>query len=82
VSVAGKTLTGEANVIRSFGKKSLENYTIVSAIFGVLVAAIMSLIPALSFGTFWQMAGIFLAADAAVYILIKVGVMRPPRATK
>ncbi len=66
-------------MIRSFGTKSPENYILLYAITGVLIAAVLTLIPPLSFGTFWQMAAIFLVADLVAYIAIKAGLLKWPR---
>jgi hypothetical protein len=49
------------------------------AVTGVLIAAVLTLIPPLSFGTFWQMAVIFLAADLVACIAIKTGLLKWPR---
>ncbi len=66
-------------MIRSFGTKSPENYILLYAIAGVVLAAVLTLIPALSFGTFWRMAAIFLIADLVGYIAIKTGLLKWPR---
>ncbi len=62
--------------------KSLETYAIGSAVFGVLVAGVLSFIPMLSFGTFWQMAAMFTIADLLVYVAMKTGLLKPYRALK
>jgi hypothetical protein len=66
-------------MIRSFGTKSPENYILLYAITGVAIAAVLTLIPTLAFGTFWQMAAIFLVADLVGYIAIKTGLLKWPR---
>jgi hypothetical protein len=66
-------------MIRSLATKSLESYTIGSAIFGVLVAALLVFVPFLRFGTFWQMAATFIIADLVVYIVMKSKLVRPYR---
>lgn len=68
--------------MRSIVTKSLESYAIGSAIVGVLVAAVLSFIPMLSFGTFWQMAAIFVIADLLVYVAMKTGLLKPYRAVR
>lgn len=68
--------------MRSIVTKSLKSYTIGSAILGVLVAAVLSFIPILSFGTFWQMAGVFVIADLLVYVAMKTGLLKPYRAVR
>jgi hypothetical protein len=66
-------------MIRSLLTKSLESYTIGSAIVGILVAALLVFIPILKFGTFWEMAATFIIADLVVYIAMKSRLMRPYR---
>ena len=68
--------------MRSIVTKSLESYAIGSAILGVLVAAVLSFIPMLSFGTFWQMAAVFVIADVLLYVAMKTGLMKPYRALR
>lgn len=68
--------------MRSIVTKSLESYTIGSAILGVLVAAVLSFIPMLRFGTFWQMAGVFVIADLLVYVAMKTRLLKPYRAVR
>jgi hypothetical protein len=62
--------------------KSLESYTIGSAIAGMLLAALLTFIPVLKFGTFWQMAAVFVLADLIVYVAMKTRLIRPPRALR
>jgi hypothetical protein len=62
--------------------KSLESYTIGSAILGMLAAALLSFIPVLRFGTFWQMAAVFVLADLIVYVAMKTRLVRAPRALR
>jgi hypothetical protein len=69
-------------VIRSLMTKSLESYTIGSAIVGILVAALLTFIPVLKFGTFWQMAAVFVLADLVVYIAMKARLIKPYRALR
>jgi predicted lipid-binding transport protein (Tim44 family) len=68
--------------MRSIITKSLESYATGSAVFGVLVAGVLSFIPMLSFGTFWQMAAMFIIADLLVYVAMKTGLLRPYRALR
>ena len=68
--------------MRSIMTKSLESYAIGSAVFGVLVAAVLSFIPMLSFGTFWEMAAMFTIADLLVYVAMKTGLLKPYRALR
>jgi predicted lipid-binding transport protein (Tim44 family) len=68
--------------MRSIITKSLESYAIGSAVFGVLVAGVLSFIPMLSFGTFWQMAAMFTIADLLVYVAMKTGLLKRYRALR
>ena len=66
-------------MIRSFATKSLESYTIFFAISGVLIAGLLTFIPVAAFGTFWQMATIFVVADLVLYVAMKLKLIRLPR---
>jgi hypothetical protein len=77
-----KTLTGEANVIPPFNSKSPEAFALASAVVGVLMAALLTLVPAASFGTFWQMTAILLSADLVVYLAMKLGWLKMRRDRK
>jgi hypothetical protein len=77
-----ETLTGEANVIPPFNSKSPETFGLASAVVGVLMAALLTLVPAVSFGTFWQMTAILLSADIVVYLAMKVGWLKMRRDRK
>ena len=68
--------------MRSIMTKSLESYAIGSAILGVLVAGVLSFIPMLSFGTFWEMAAMFTIGDLLVYVAMKTGLLKPYRALR
>jgi hypothetical protein len=68
-----RTLTGEATVISPSTPRSPEAFAIVSVVIGVLLAAILTLVPTVAFGTFRQMAAILVAADLTVYIAMKLG---------
>jgi len=39
----------------------------------MLLAAILTQVPAIAFGTFWQMAAILIAADLTIYLAMKLG---------
>jgi hypothetical protein len=80
--VRDKTLTGEVNVISPFPRKSPEAFAVASVVVGVLLAAILTLVPSLTFGTFWQMAGILVAADLTLYLAMKLGWLKMRHAEK
>jgi predicted permease len=65
---------------RSFFSKSPESYAVGSAIVAVLMAAVLTRTPAAAFGTFWQMIAILLGADIVVYVMMKLGWIKLPRA--
>jgi hypothetical protein len=67
-------------VIRSFVTRSAETYALANAIVAVLMAALLTRTPAVAFGTFWQMAAILIVADVVVYVVMKLGWIRTPRA--
>jgi hypothetical protein len=77
-----ETLTGEANVIPPFNSKSPEAFALASAVVGVLMAALLTLVPAVAFGSFWHMTAILLAADLVVYLAIKLGWLKMRRDRK
>jgi len=54
-------------------RKSPETFAVASAVTGVLVAALLTLVPSLAFGTFWRMAAILVGADLVVYLAVKLG---------
>jgi len=56
-----------------FSRKSPETFALVSALTGVLLAAILTRVPSLAFGTFWHMAFILIAADLTIYVAMKLG---------
>ena len=66
-------------MLRSFATKSLESYTIFFAISGVLIAGLLTFIPQAAFGSFWQMAMILVIADLAIYMAMKLKLIRLPR---
>ena len=75
-----KTFTGDATVILPFSKRSPEGFAVASAVVGALLAAMLTLIPSLAFGTFWQMAAVFVGADLVVYLAMKLGWLKMRRA--
>jgi hypothetical protein len=68
--------------MRSTITKSLEIYAIGSAVFGVLIAGVLSFIPMLKFGTFLQMAAMLVIADLLVYVAMKMGLLKQYRALR
>ena len=60
-------------MISPFPRKSPEAFALASVVVGVLLAAILTQVPAIAFGTFWQMAAILMAADLMVYLAMKLG---------
>ena len=46
------------------------------------MAALLTLVPTVAFGTFWQMTAILVSADLAVYLAIKLGWLKMPRDNK
>jgi hypothetical protein len=46
------------------------------------MAALLTLVPAASFGTFWQMTAILLSADLVVYLAMKLGWLKMRRDRK
>jgi amino acid transporter len=69
-------------MIRPFDGKTPESYASGSAVGGVVMAAVLSLIPAIAFGSFWKMAAIFISADLFVYVLMKLGWLKLRRDRK
>jgi hypothetical protein len=61
-------------------RKSPETFAVVSAVTGVLLAAILTLVPSLAFGTFWHMAAVLVGADLIVYLAMKLGWLKMRRA--
>ena len=60
-------------MISPFKSKSPESFALGSAVVGVLIAALLTLVPVVAFGTFWQMAAILVGADLVVYLAMKLG---------
>lgn len=52
---------------------SAERYLVGAVVVSVVLAAIAVQVPALSFGSFVAMAGVLVAADVVVYVLMKLG---------
>jgi hypothetical protein len=66
-------------VINAIRNSTAEGYTLYGAVVSVLVAAVLTQIPALRFGSFWMMTGVLIGADLVLYLLMKVGVFKAPR---
>jgi hypothetical protein len=60
-------------------RTSAEGFFISSAIFGVMLAALLAQTRVLAFGSFKMMIVVFLAADIIGYITMKAGFIRSPR---
>ena len=58
--------------------RSPEVFVLVSALIGIVLAALLAQTRVLAFGSFQMMAIAFVVADLAVYILMKVGVIKAP----
>ncbi len=69
-------------MIPPFISKSPETYALGSAAVGVLMAALLTFVPAVAFGTFWQMTVILLGADLVVYLAMKLGWLKRRRDRK
>ena len=67
-------------MILPFSKRSPEGFAVASAVVGVLLAALLTLVPAVAFGTFWQMAAVLVGADLVVYLAMKLGWLKMRRA--
>ena len=66
-------------MIPPFISKSPESFALASAAVGVLMAALLTLVPTVAFGTFWQMTAILLGADLVVYLAMKLGWLKMRR---
>jgi hypothetical protein len=55
---------------------SAERYLVGAVVVSVVLAAVSVQVRFLSFGSFAAMAGILVAADVVVYVLMKLGVFR------
>jgi len=60
-------------------RSSAEGFFISSAVFGVLLAALLAQTRVLAFGSFRMMVIVFLIADVISYITMKTGLMRSPK---
>ena len=58
--------------------RSAEGFALFSAVFGVALAALLAQTRVLAFGSFQMMAFTLLGADAVLYVLMKLGVIRTP----
>jgi hypothetical protein len=66
-------------VIDSIRSSTAEGYTLYGAVISVLIAALLTRIPVLQFGSFWTMTGILVGADLVLYLLMKLGLFKAPR---
>jgi hypothetical protein len=60
-------------------RTSAEGFVVSSAVFGVMLAALLSQTRVLAFGSFRMMVVVFLIADIMIYITMKIGILRSPR---
>jgi len=58
--------------------RSAEGFAFVSAVLGIALAALLSQTRVLAFGSFQTMAFVLLGADALLYLLMKLGVIKTP----
>ena len=56
-----------------------EMYLAVAVIISLTLAAILSFVPGVAFGGFLVMAGVLVAADVVLYILMKLGILKTSR---
>ncbi len=61
-------------------RKSAEGFALTSAVFGVLLAALLAQTRLMVFGSFKMMAAVFVSADVFVYLLMKSGIINSPGA--
>jgi hypothetical protein len=59
-------------------RTSAEGFALTSAIFGVLLAALLAQTKVLAFGSFRMMAAVFIAADLLTYVIMKAGIIKSP----
>jgi hypothetical protein len=59
--------------------QSPEIVLVSSIAISVMMAAIASQVPVARFGNFWQMAAVLIAADLAVYLLMRLGIITSSR---
>lgn len=62
----------------SLNIRSPEAFMFVSALIGIALAALLAQTRVLAFGSFQMMAIAFVVADLAVYVLMKLGVIKAP----
>jgi hypothetical protein len=62
-----------------FRNASPELYLAGSVVVSIVIAAIVVRIPALAFGRFFPVAGVLVASDMVLYILMRLGLLKPPR---
>ena len=62
----------------SLNIRSPEAFMLVSALIGIVLAALLAQTRVLAFGSFQVMAIAFIVADLAVYVLMKLGVIKAP----
>lgn len=58
---------------------SPELYLVVAAAVSIAIAAIVTRVPLLRFGSFIEMSIVLLASDVVIYLLMKTGLMKSPR---
>jgi hypothetical protein len=62
----------------SLNIRSAEGFALFSAVFGIALAALLAQTRVLAFGSFQTMALTLLGADALLYILMRLGVIKTP----
>ncbi|HVF39376.1 MAG TPA: hypothetical protein VM939_05700 [Gemmatimonadaceae bacterium] len=55
-----------------------EAYFAFAALLGILLAAALTQIPILAFGSFWLMAAALVGSDVVVYLAVKLGLIKIP----
>lgn len=66
-------------MIDAIRNSTAEGYTLYGAVVSVIIAAVLTQIPMLRFGSFWTMAGILIGADLVLYVLMKLRVFKAPK---
>ena len=66
-------------MIETIRNSTAEGYTLFAVVISVLIAAVLTQVPALRFGSFWLMAGILIGADLIFYLVMKLGVLKTPK---
>lgn len=61
------------------GSASAEKFLAASVVISLLIAAVASLIPALSFGSLRTMVLVLVVSDLVLYALMRMGAIRPGR---